>query len=247
VGTYLHGSLASGSYHHPKSDVDLLFVVDRELSVDRRRRFARAAARAHRDRPMLGGLECTVVRRSVLADRPHPAPIEVSFAEGDLDAVDADRMDHSSAPLNSDLAAHVQALCEFGVALEGPPVSDIFSPYPRADFLDSIRADWAWILEDEHIIESPFYGVLNIARGLWVLEAVSTRLAPSKDEAGEWLRDRVPHELTAVVERALEVYRDDSDVDPGSRRTGGRTWSRAALLQFRDWARTRMGPLDAGP
>ena len=61
VGTYLHGSLASGSFHPPKSDVDMLFVSDGPLAADRREAFARTCVALTRERPLVGSLECSVV------------------------------------------------------------------------------------------------------------------------------------------------------------------------------------------
>lgn len=246
VGTYLHGSLAAGSFHPPKSDVDVLVVVQDSLGAETRRRFAISAALANRQRPITGSLECSVVRRSVLAERSHPMPFEVHFGEELTDEILSGRTDFEVDRTDPDLAAHVQATCEFGVALAGPEVADVFTPLPRADFVESIRGDLDWILEGENILESPFYGVLNVGRILWVLEEASPRLVPSKDEAGEWLLRAAPDRHREVVRLALAVYRDSRPVSPDERRTGGRVWPTDSLIAFRDWARRRAGAPGAG-
>lgn len=41
VGAYQHGSLTTGSFYRPKSDVDILFVIDDELTTEQRERVAR--------------------------------------------------------------------------------------------------------------------------------------------------------------------------------------------------------------
>ena len=246
VGSYLHGSLAAGSFHPPKSDIDVLFVVDGALDAETRRGFAVAAALANRDRPIIGSLECSVVRRSVLAEQLHPMPFEVHFGEEWTDDILSDRFDFHADRTDPDLAAHVQATCEFGVVLAGPGVADVFTALPRADFLDSLHGDLVWILGGENILESPFYGILNVARILWVIEEVSPRLVPSKDEAGEWLLGRAPDRHRRVIQLALDVYRDPGVVSPAERRTGGRTWPRESLLEFRDWARARAGSSEIG-
>jgi len=241
VGTYLHGSLASGSYHPPKSDVDILFIVDGPLAAEERSRFAISAALANRERPITGSLECSVVRRSAVADLLHPMPFEVHFGEELTEDILSGRADFDSDRSDPDLAAHVQATCEFGIVLAGPDIEEVFQPFPRSDFVDSIRRDLDWILDAENILESPFYGVLNVARILWVLEGASARLVPSKDEAGEWLLGKAPEQLREVIQRALDVYRDSGVVSPQELRTGGRTWSEESLLEFRNWARKRAG------
>jgi len=239
VGTYLHGSLAAGSFYPPKSDVDLLFVVDRALDTETRRRCAVAAALGNRERPITGSLECSVVSRRALETVVHPMAFEVHFGEEWADDVLSGRFDFEVDRTDPDLAAHVQATCEVGVVLAGPDVHDVFTPFPRAHFIDSIWSDLVWILEGENILESPFYGVLNVARILWVLKKESLRLVPSKEEAGEWLLTEAPGSHGPVIQLALDVYRDPAAVSPAERRTGGRVWPAEALLGFRDWARTR--------
>jgi streptomycin 3"-adenylyltransferase len=239
VGTYLHGSLASGSFHAPKSDVDLMFVVEGALEPGARRSFARAAAESNTSRPIVGSLECAVVQRATLGERIHPAPVEAGFREGDTAGILGDRVDWGRAEPDPDVAAHVQAICEYGIAIVGPPVTEVFRRFAERDVLEAVRGDREWILEGENLIGTPYYGILNVARSVWIAEAGSNRLAPSKLEAGLWLLDVVPPGLRRVVALALDVYRDASVVSEEHRRTGGRAWPRDELLAFRDWARGR--------
>jgi streptomycin 3"-adenylyltransferase len=236
VGTYLHGSLASGSFRTPKSDVDLIVVVEGSLDVPQRHQVARAAALMNSIRPIVGSLECSVVRRDALRRATHPLPCQVQFREELSDPILWGAIDLDHEVLDPDLTAHVQAICEFGVALSGPPVDEVFTPLPRSDFLDAILGDLAWILEGEHVLESPYYAILNAGRILWVLEDHSVRLAPSKEEAGEWMLGKVPADLRAVVGLALAAYRDEARVSEADRRTAGLEWPREALIDFRDWA-----------
>lgn len=109
-----------------------------------------------------------------------------------------------------------------------------------------MRRDLEWILGAQHILESPIYGVLNVGRILWVLEEVSSRLVPSKEEAGVSLRREVPVAHRKVVELALDAYRDPSPISAEDRRMGGRAWPEKALLSFRDWARERSNGSSSG-
>ncbi len=247
VGTYLHGSLASGTFRTPRSDVDLIFVVDAGLGVPLRHRCARAMALMNGIRPIIGSLEASVVRRAALAPPAHPMPYEVHFREEMTDPILAGTIDLGGTPLDLDLVAHVQAVCEFGIPLSGLPVAEIFTPPRRSDFLDALATDLAWILGDERILESPWYGVLNVARVLWVLEGDSERLVPSGEEAGEWMLERAPEPHRDVVQLALTAYRDDTEVSASDRWTAGYDWPRDALLAFRDWARGRTGALAPDP
>ena len=163
LGAYLHGSLASGSFHAPKSDVDLLFVVAHGLEPEVRRRFARTAAESNANRPIVGSLECSVVRRATLRARTHPAPVESRFSEGMTSDILDDRLDWRF------LTTRGQP------DLDGPPVSEVFSPFDRQDFLDAVRRDREWILDGENLLATPYYGILNVARSIWIAESRSPR------------------------------------------------------------------------
>ena len=240
VGVYLHGSLASGSFYPPKSDLDLLFVASTSLSAAQRRSFAVRCVQLHRARPITGGLECSVVLEAETADPTHPMPFEVHFGENRVDDIVSGAMDHAVSRTDPDLAAHCQALREFGRALRGPPIARVFGPVRRADFIDSVRGDIEWIIADRHVLDSPVYAVLNACRALWLEDGTSPRLAPSKEEAALWAAEWLPAEHRPLVLCALDVYRDDANVGPEDRRTGGRSWSHDELLVFRDWLRSEV-------
>lgn len=238
VGAYLHGSLASGSFYPPKSDVDLLFVAASKLAVDERRSFAEECVRLHAARPIVGGLECSVILTSSAAAPVHPMPFEVHFAEGWVDDITEGRVDHDRPGTDPDLAAHCQATLEFGVPLYGRPVADVFGPVRMEDFVDAIRGDLEWILADENLLESPVYGVLNSCRVLWLWSDHSPRLVPSKEEAALWALETVAAELRPPILVALRAYRDDAPIRVEDRRAAGRTWERESVLAFRDWMRS---------
>lgn len=238
VGTYLHGSLASGSFHPPKSDVDMLFVSDGPLAADRRGAFARTCVALTRERPLVGSLECSVVTAAAAARPVLDLPYEAHFGDELVDAILGGHLDYGARRTDADLVAHIRALHEFGVCLSGPPIAAVFGAVGRADFMASVGADLRWILEDEHLLESPFYGVLNACRALWLWNRASERWVPTKDEAGVWALGVLPAPLRPTVLDALDAYRDAAPVRVGDRRTGGRRWDRAALLAFRDHIRS---------
>ena len=234
VGTYLHGSLASGSFYPPKSDVDLLVVVRSPLTPRERRSFGLLCASLHEARPIVGGLECSVVLEQVTLQARHPMPSEAHFSESSA----VEDTDHDAPhEANPDLITHCQAILEGGIRMRGSPIRDVFGPVDPAAFRDSISGDVDWILEDENIVETPFYGVLNLCRALWVWSAESPRLAPSKDEAGEWALERLPPPHADMVVEALRAYRDPEPLAPADRKTAGREWDRRPLLAFRDYFR----------
>ena len=81
VGIYLHGSLAMGSYYRPKSDLDVLVVVDRKLDVSERRDASRQFLDSFDCRPTAGGIEVSILRFRDVQNFKHPLPFEVHFSE----------------------------------------------------------------------------------------------------------------------------------------------------------------------
>ncbi len=153
VAIYLHGSLAMGSYFRPKSDVDLLVVVNDALSDVERRELARGLLESFDRRPTIGGVEVSAVLRGQVERFQHPSPYEFHFSEKWADDVRAG----GSGPVGTDgdLAAHLTIARLRGLALRGEKPAEVIGQVPREAFLESVRDDFRWIV-DGGILESPF-------------------------------------------------------------------------------------------
>ena len=64
VGAYLHGSLSTGSFYRPKSDIDILVVVEEEMSPEWRERVAKTLCDLSDQLPLVGDYEVSVLRRN---------------------------------------------------------------------------------------------------------------------------------------------------------------------------------------
>ncbi len=199
VGVYLHGSLVFGCFNPARSDVDLIAVTRVPLDQDSRTRAFDLLQHesGSYDRP---GWPRPLELSSLGADdvRPwrYPTPYDLHYSSGATE--DRGRgVDH-------DLAAHIWILRHRGRVLGGPPVDEVFPDVPYEDYLDSIARDFAWCRGGGH--RWPRYAILSMTR-FWAA-TVSGELH-SKDSAGEWALERLPAELRALVEGALESYRGD--------------------------------------
>lgn len=246
VGTYLHGSLASGAYFPPKSDVDLLFVVERPLDPALRERLSLTCVDAAAARPTLGTLELSVLLRDATRAGEFPMDCELHFGENTVGPVLSGTADYGPGARDDDLPAHIRCLQETGVVIAGAPIDEVFAPVPSPVFRSAVEADQEWILEGDHILESPVYGVLNLCRGLWLDRRPAHTSTPSKVEAGLWAATQLPPDLRRVVRAALDAHRDPGWIAPDHRRTGGRVWDVGALERFRDAFRTLLGAPDDG-
>jgi streptomycin 3"-adenylyltransferase len=228
----LHGSLAMGSFHPPKSDLDLLVVTDGERAG--RQALYDLLARAHARRPYAGGVEASVLRLADLAEPRHPLPYIVHFSETTRgpQPLAAD----GSLPRDPDLCAHLMVARTRGVSLHGPPPAALIGPLSWDDYLASVRSDIDGLMDDGALLASPRYAVLNLCR--WAMLRLSAEpLVPSKDEAGGWAQRHAPAAVRPAITQALAAYRSADPVTPAALQTAGGPWNPDQLRAVRDWVR----------
>ena len=243
AGVVLHGSLAAGCFYRAKSDLDLLVVVKDGLTVDERKRIALTLAGNARTRPILGDLELSVLRIAAAADFRHPCPFELHYSQTWRHRMLAGEVDYAGDPVDGDLAGHVTVARARGVSLYGPQPRELFGEVPASAFLDSVRDDIAWSLSGDHLLESPYYGVLNVCRTLRThVEGAeqAMRCAYSKEEGGEWALTHLPERHRPLVAQALACYRSDRPVSEAERQADGHGWDAGALRSFRDDLAARL-------
>jgi predicted nucleotidyltransferase len=212
VGIYLHGSLALGCFNPRHSDLDLLVVIQRGLTVaEKRQAIALLLQQSKTPHPV----EISFLRRSDLRPWRYPTPFDLHYGEDWRDRFTQDlasgawhRWNARGQPrrYDPDLAAHVTVLRARGRVLLGPLIAEVFPPVPREHYLASIRSDLVWARE--RLAENPVYGILNACR---VYCCVREGRIASKAEGGEWVLERLGKELTErerdVIGQALAVYR----------------------------------------
>jgi streptomycin 3"-adenylyltransferase len=236
VGVYLHGSLAMGGFHRPKSDVDLLVVTDSPLTDEDRSALADDIVRLFDRRPIVGGVELSVMQRVAASEFLHPAPYEFHFSETWAD--EARRGGSGPRGTDPDLAAHCTVVRSRGITLAGPTPREAFGEVPRWAYVDAVLDDLGWII-DGGVLKSPFYGILNICRCAFVLLGDPGE-PPSKVEGAEWALDHLPSEHHAVIADALSCYTSAAWIDPSERRHHGHRWDEEALLDIASWARRNL-------
>lgn len=242
VGTYLHGSLAMGCFYRPKSDIDLLFVVEDKLTPDARRGIASALCQVSDQRPILGDVEASVLRRKHAQHFSHPLPFEVHYSETWKPRIERGEIDYAVDRQDSDLAAHCAVTRRRGIRIDGPPIADVFGDVPIKAYRTAVIDDLRWIVEDDHLLSTPFYGVLNCCRCL--AQASTGWSEPlSKEEAAVWALDHLPARHGPIIRQALTCYRSSLVVPVDRRRTDGHAWDGQALRDFTSFMREQLPAL----
>jgi len=232
----LHGSLAMGSFFRPKSDIDLLAVVERPLTEATRRDLAVRLVELFDRRPIIGGVEISVILRDSLESFSHPAPYEFHFSEKWLENVRGG----GSGPRGTDpdLAAHCTMARLRGVVLLGRQPASVVGEVPREFYVDAVMNDARWIV-DGGIFESPFYGVLNLCRCLQLM-LDPPALPPSKDEGGSWALRNLPAAHLPIVGAALDCYRSQAEVPVALRALHGHRWDEEPLRAIAAYGRSAL-------
>ena len=239
VGVYLHGSLAMGCYYRPKSDLDIVVVVHNQIGADTAKKAGMAIAKQADKRPTTGNVELSIITADTAKNIPVPVPFEFHYSTEWHEKTLSGDIEYDSSKTDIDLLSHLMYVRQRGVVLTGQPIQEVFGEYDWQHFMDAVIDDFEWILEDEHIVETPFYGVLNICRVLQLISE-NSKIVHSKDEGGEWGLRNLPKEYHAIVQQALDAYRSSVDVTEEQRRAGGFAWDRQELLAFRDFARKQL-------
>lgn len=208
VGIYLHGSLAMGCLNPKKSDLDLILVVENSLTFEEKKSFTEGLLHLSVEAPEKG-FELSIVKKEVCKPFRYPTPFEYHYSDGHKEAVLSDLSAYIEKMHgeDKDLGAHFTIINHYGVALYGPPVSEIFAPVPKKNYIDSIWFDVQNAESD--ILEAPLYITLNLCR---VLGFLKDDLVLSKKTGGEWGMENVPEKYRSLIQAAYAAYISNTEM-----------------------------------
>lgn len=208
VGIYLHGSMAMGCFHSDKSDIDVIMVIEDDISDTQKIMLMRQIVYLNQQAPPKG-LEISIVKREHCNPFIYPTPFELHFSPMHLPCFKENPQDYVEKMKGEDidLAAHFTIIRNYGVVLWGEKIENIFAPVPKQNYLESICADIENATED--ILEQPIYITLNLCR---VLAFVREGLYLSKEQGGKWGIEHLPLEYHSIVVEALECYTSNKEM-----------------------------------
>lgn len=208
VGIYLHGSMAMGCFNSDKSDIDVIMVIEDDISDTQKIMLMRQIVYLNQQSPPKG-LEISIVKREYCNPFIYPTPFELHFSPMHLPWFKENPQDYVEKMKGEDidLAAHFTIIRNYGVVLWGEKIENIFAPVPKQNYLESICADIENATED--ILEQPIYITLNLCR---VLAFVREGLYLSKEQGGNWGIEHLPLEYHSIVAEALECYTSNKEM-----------------------------------
>lgn len=210
TGVYLHGSMAMGCFHAEKSDIDLIVVVDGDITGAQKRTFMERVVELNGRAPAKG-LEWSIVKREFCKPFVYPTPYELHFSPMHLNWFREKPEDYvkNMKGVDRDLAAHFTVLNRHGIVLYGEAIEDVFGEVPAGDYADSIFLDVENAGKD--ILRDPVYVTLNLCR---VLAFLKSGMCLSKEEGGGWGLANVSAEYHGLIRLALDCYRSHRIMQP---------------------------------
>lgn len=202
VGIYLHGSAAMGCFHPAASDLDLILIVEENVSDFAKLAFMNEVIRFNKEAPPKG-LELSLVKREYCKPFVYPTPYELHFSPGHLEwfLKHPDEYVKKMKGTDKDLAAHFANIIQYGIVLFGEEIENVFDSVPKEHLIDSL---WYDISEAEcDILKNPVYVTLNLCRALaYMREGVTL----SKKAGGEWGLNNLPQSFHDLIGEALGCY-----------------------------------------
>jgi predicted nucleotidyltransferase len=208
IGAYLHGSAVLGGLR-ASSDLDVLGIVARATTDEDRRAIVARLLEISGRRAYSGParpVELTIVRASEL--RPWRFPPMVDLLYGEWLRDDFERgVVPEPAPM-PDIGPEIALTLQGDATLFGPPPAEIIDPVPAADLRRAILAGVPSLLTE---LETDTRNVLLTLARIWFTLATGT--VGSKDDAADWVLERLPDHHREVLDHARALYLEGADDD----------------------------------
>ncbi len=202
LGVYLHGSAASGGLQ-PQSDIDLLAVVQSELTESQRNGLLLDLLHLSGRHPAVPGrarcLEVMVFCQSDLNRSDYPARAEFVYGEWLREAFVAGETPRPERDPEYSLViaqAHQEA-----IPLFGPPRNELLTGVSTEHVNQAMRDSLSDLLDGLHGDERNV--LLTLAR-MW--HTASTGKFVTKDAAAEWAIPQLPRSEATILDHARRAY-----------------------------------------
>jgi streptomycin 3"-adenylyltransferase len=203
TGIYLHGSMAMNCFNPEKSDIDLLIVIENEITDIIKMAFMKQVIKLNAQAPAKG-LEISIVNRKYCMPFVYPTPFELHFSPMHLQWFRENPVNYveNMKGEDRDLAAHFTIIKRYGIVLYGEEIENVFGEVSKRDYIESIWFDVKGARED--IADDPMYMTLNLCR---VLAFLKENLCLSKQQGGEWGIAHLSDKYHPLILQALNCYK----------------------------------------
>lgn len=205
TGVYLHGSLAMGCFNPKKSDIDFIVVIENDMTEKQKIDFMNSVVELNQQAPPKG-IEVSIVKKEYCNPFVYPTRFELHFSIAHLQWFKNNPYEYIEKMngTDKDLAAHFMIIHQYGIALYGKEITEVFGKVQEEHYIDSIWEDVKNAKED--ILVNPVYVMLNLCR---VAAFLKERLCLSKVEGGKWAVRNVNQKYKRLILNTLQCYETD--------------------------------------
>jgi len=197
LGLILHGSAASAGFEFERSDLDVLAIINGQLTPTQRETIGNGILSiSNEPHP----LEFSVVGKQELDNWLHPCKYQLHYGE-DKRKQFSEGFFKPNVPTDEDLAMHFTFARARGADLLGTYPVERLPAVPRRDYLSAILSDIEWAESQEEDLGQ--YVVANACRTMAYLHS---GMMLSKSEGIVWCRDNAI-DTSSVVEEVTTKLR----------------------------------------
>jgi len=107
IGIYLHGSLAMESYFPPKSDIDIIAVVNEKIKPVLAKKLNISIAKYSDTRGNIGDMEFSIITKDTAKNIPQKIPYEMHYSESQYEKILNDEIIYDKEQYDNDLFSHL--------------------------------------------------------------------------------------------------------------------------------------------
>lgn len=199
----LYGSAVDGGLRK-YSDIDLLSISSRNLTSEEIniliQNLLNISGKYMLDE-ILKPIELTLVNISEINPWQYPPKFDFQYGEWLRNQFENGENNPWKSKLNPDLTIVLKQASESGIVLSGSPLKDLIAPIPPKDFILACTDEIDNLLED---LKWDTRNVLLTLCRIWY--SVENLRITSKDNAVDWVVERVPDPFKEILIHAKYIY-----------------------------------------
>jgi len=188
IGIYLTGSLSYGDFNPKSSDIDLVVILKKPISLNQLKQIKKLHQQLEKqNKKWVKRIECSYVPFDMLKNILPPKESRPYYGEGIL---------YPQAPYGNEWLINNYWLYNYGIALLGPEFNKLIKPIDIADVkkacIRDLHKEWEPKINDPDYLGNSHYQsyiVLNLCR---ILYTVINNALTSKKISASWIKKEFP-------------------------------------------------------
>lgn len=142
IGIYIHGSYAQGTFKWERSDIDMIVLINNNLTVKQKEELLTLFITL-KDKGPKKEIEISFLNLYKLSKESHPYSYEFHYSPYWYKHFEENKwqVTTNKEKTDPDLASHIMNLSVQGIVVYGPEIKDVFPVITEQEFIDSLIFD----------------------------------------------------------------------------------------------------------